>query len=98
MDIFNGVLRIVFIGMIVIGALALGTFIKRYLNILITFWGGIFVFLSLGSFVFYIVDIFKRPGNADDFFLGYGLAMGLLGLISILRNNPRLTGRNKNPK
>jgi hypothetical protein len=90
MDISTGVVRTIFIGVVALGAMGLGFFIKRYFNIVLTWWGGIFCFLSLGSFIVQIIDEFKQPENDDIFFVVYGLVMGVLGLISILRNNPRL--------
>ena len=90
MDIPSGVVRFIFIGIIVLGSIGLGFFIKRYFNIVLTYWGGIFCFLSLGSFTIQIIDEFKRPENDDVFFILYGLSFGGFALISILRNNPKL--------
>ena len=82
--------RILLVLLVTLIAIGVSIFVGKYFKLKITYWFGITVSLSISSLIFWTINQIIRPDMSDIFFLMYGLIVGLLGVILLVRNNHQL--------
>ena len=87
--------RILVVLLIVLTAIGVIIVIGRYLKLKATYWLSVTSSLSISSLLFWIINQIITPDLSDIFFLIYGLAMGVISVILLVKNNSHLLNRKK---
>tara|TARA_B100000780_G_scaffold272853_1_gene235652 strand:+ start:430 stop:708 length:279 start_codon:yes stop_codon:yes gene_type:complete len=87
MEVTVRILLVLLVSLIAIG---ISIFVGRYFKLKITYWFGITVSLSISSLIFWTINQIIRPDMSDIFFLIYGLIVGIISLILLVKNNRQL--------
>jgi len=82
--------RILLVLLVTLIAIGISIFIGRYFKLKITYWFGVTVSLSISSLIFWIINQIIRPNMSDIFFLIYGLTVGIISVILLVKNNSHL--------
>ena len=92
MDATGQILLVFLIALITIG---MGIFVGRYFKVKATYWFIVTISLSISSLLFWIINQIIQPDLTDIFFLIYGLVMGVISVILLVKNNSHLLTRKK---
>ena len=87
--------QILVVLLIALTAIGVIIFVGRYLKVKATYWFSITSSLSISSVLFWIIYQIITPDLNDIFFLIYGLAMGVISVILLVKNNSHLLNRKK---
>ena len=87
--------RILVVLLIALTAIGVIIFVGRYLKVKATYWFSVTSSLSISSVLFWIINQIIIPDLSDIFFLVYGLAMGVISVILLVKNNSHLLNRKK---
>ena len=82
--------RILLVLLVTLIAIGVSISAGRYFKLKITYWFGITVSLSISSLIFWIINQIIQPNMSDIFFLIYGLMVGIIGVILLVKNNSHL--------
>jgi hypothetical protein len=79
--------RILVVLLIALTAIGVIIFVGRYLKVKATYWFSVTSSLSISSVLFWIINQIIIPDLSDIFFLIYGLVMGVISIILLVKNN-----------
>ena len=92
MDTTGQILSVLPVALIAIGSII---FAGRYFKVKATYWFSVTSSLSISSVLFWIINQIIIPDLSDIFFLIYGLAMGVISVILLVKNNSHILTRKK---
>ena len=82
--------RILVVLLIALTAIGVIIFVGRYLKVKATYWFSVTSSLSISSVLFWIINQIITPDLSDIFFLIYGLVMGVISIILLVKHNSHL--------
>ena len=92
MDTTGQILSVLLVALIAIGSII---FVGRYFKVRASYWFIITISLSISSVLFWIINQIVKPDLSDIFFLIYGLVMGVISIILLVKNNSHIFTRKK---
>ena len=92
MDTTGQILLVLLVALIAIGSII---FIGRYFKVRASYWFSVTSSLSISSVLFWTINQIIKPDLSDIFFLIYGLAMGIISVILLVKNNSHFVKRKK---
>ena len=92
MDTTSQILLVLLVALIAIGSII---FVGRYFKVRTSYWFSVTSSLSISSVLFWIINQIIKPDLSDIFFLIYGLVMGVISVILLVKNNSHLLTRKK---
>ena len=92
MDTTSQILLVLLVALIAIGSII---FVGRYFKVRVSYWFSVTSSLSISSVLFWIINQIIKPDLSDIFFLIYGLVMGVISVILLVKNNSHLLTRKK---
>ena len=90
MDTTGQILSVLIVALIAIGSII---FVGRYFKVRGSYWFSITSSLSISSVLFWIINQIINPDLSDIFFLIYGLVMGVISIILLVKNNSKILTR-----
>jgi hypothetical protein len=87
--------RILVVLLIALTAIGSIIFAGRYFKVRASYWFSITSSLSISSVLFWIINQIIKPDLSDIFFLIYGVVMGVLSIILLVKNNSHILTRKK---
>ena len=87
--------RILVVLLIALTAIGSIIFAGRYFKVRASYWFSITSSLSISSVLFWIINQIIKPDLSDIFFLIYGLVMGVISIILLVKHNSHLLIRKK---
>ena len=87
--------RILVVLLIALTAIGSIIFAGRYFKVRASYWFSITSSLSISSVLFWIINQIITPDLSDIFFLIYGLVMGVISIILLVKHNSHLLIRKK---
>jgi hypothetical protein len=92
MDTTGQILLVLLVALIAIGSII---FIGRYFKVRASYWFSVTSSLSISSVLFWTINQIIKPDLSDIFFLFYGLVMGIISVILLVKNNCHFVKRKK---
>ena len=92
MDTTSQILLVLLVALIAIGSII---FVGRYFKVRVSYWFSVTSSLSISSVLFWIINQIIKPDLSDIFFLIYGLVMGIISVILLVKNNSHFHKRKK---
>ena len=92
MDTTGQILSVLIVALIAIGSII---FVGRYFKLRASYWFSITSSLKISSVLFWIINQIIKPDLSDIFFLIYGLVMGVISIILLVKNNSNILTRKK---
>ena len=92
MDTTGQILSVLLVALIAIGSII---FIGRYFKVRASYWFSVTSSLSISSVLFWTINQIIKPDLSDIFFLIYGLVMGIISVILLVKNNCHFVERKK---
>ena len=87
--------RILVVLLIALTAIGSIIFAGRYFKVRASYWFSITSSLSISSVLFWIINQIIKPDLSDIFFLIYGVVMGVISIILLVKNNSHILTREK---
>ena len=87
--------RILVVLLIALTAIGSIIFAGRYFKVRASYWFIITSSLSISSVLFWIINQIIKPDLSDIFFLIYGVVMGVISIILLVKNNSHILTRKK---
>ena len=87
--------RILVVLLIALTAIGSIIFAGRYFKVRASHWFSITSSLSISSVLFWTINQIIKPDLSDIFFLIYGLVMGVISIILLVKHNSHLLIRKK---
>ena len=92
MDTTGQILLVLLVALIAIGSII---FVGKYFKVRVSYWFSVTSSLSISSVLFWTINQIIKPDLSDIFFLIYGLVMGVISVILLVKNNSHLLTRKK---
>ena len=87
--------RILVVLLIALTAIGSIIFAGRYFKVGASYWFSITSSLSISSVLFWIINQIIKPDSSNIFFLIYGVVMGVISIILLVKNNSHILTRKK---
>ena len=87
--------RILVVLLIALTAIGSIIFAGRYFKVRASYWFSITSSLSISSVLFWIINQIIKPDLSDIFFLIYGVVMGVISIVLLVKNNSHTFTRKK---